>query len=132
MRRVPELSRFELQVLRRLAALGEGSVRDLHDALPAAPSYSTVRKIVERLERKGAVERAGRRGAAWVYRPSGASSAIVRKEIRAFLERVFDGSARKLVAHLADMDELTVEDLRAVERRLAGAEEGPGDGEDAP
>ena len=56
-RSLPQLSRFELQVLRLLWARSEASVADLHGDIPDAPSYSTIRKIVERLEQKGAIER---------------------------------------------------------------------------
>ena len=47
---LPELSRFELQCLRALWNLREGTVREVHGTLPDAPTYSTVRKIFERLE----------------------------------------------------------------------------------
>src|SRR3989442_14108865 len=69
-KRLPHLSRFEMQCLRRLWSLGEGSVRAIRETLPDPPSYSTVRKIVERLEEKGAVSRARLEGKAWVYRPA--------------------------------------------------------------
>jgi BlaI family penicillinase repressor len=115
---IPRLSRFELQCLRRLWSLGEASVRDVHGALENAPSYSTVRKIFERLEQKSAVVRVRRDGKAWVHRPAVSSKAMVRHEIRRFLASLFDGAAAPLVAHLADMDALSLEDLREVERQL--------------
>ena len=43
----PQLSRFELQVLRLLWTRGEAAVAQLHGDIPDAPSYSTIRKIVE-------------------------------------------------------------------------------------
>ena len=119
MAQLPDLSRFELQCLRRLWALGQASVRDLHAALENPPSYSTVRKIVERLEEKGAVERMHLDGRAWVYRPRIARSAMMRKEVHAFLDTLFDGSASGLVAHLAETDALSIDDLRELEQRLA-------------
>lgn len=117
---LPNLSRFELQCLRLLWKREEATVRDLQEALPEGPSYSTVRKIVERLEEKGAVERTRLEGKAWVYRPCVSSAQMIRKEIRRFLDALFDGSAGPLVAHLADMDALTLEELRTVEERLGG------------
>ena len=116
---LPSLSRFELQCLRRLWDQKEGTVRDIHDALDDPPSYSTVRKIVERLEEKGAVERVRKDGRAWVYRSKVAPSAMLSKTIRQFLDVAFDGSAAPLVAQLAKMQELTLEDLREVERVLS-------------
>jgi BlaI family penicillinase repressor len=116
--RLPDLSRFEWQCLKLLWERGRASARELHEDLGGAPSYSTVRKIIERLEEKGAVERAGRAGKAWVYRPVVSRARMVRKEVRRFLESVFDGSAAPLVAQLADMDELSLDDLRELEGRL--------------
>jgi len=115
---LPDLSRFELQLLRRLWDRRQASVRDLHRAMDDPPSYSTVRKIVERLEEKGAVERCGRDGNAWVYRPTVPRRAMLRKEIRRFLDAVFEGSAAPLVSHLAEMKEISLEDLKEIEGRV--------------
>jgi predicted transcriptional regulator len=43
---------------------------------------------------------------------------MIRKEIQQFLDILFDGSASPLVSHLADMDALSVEDLRELEKQL--------------
>ena len=112
---LPDLSRFELQCLRKLWNRGEATVREIHGDLDAPPSYSTVRKIVERLEEKGAIKRVRRDSQAWVYRSAVSSSAMLRKEVRRFLDAAFDGAAAPLVAQLADMNEVTVEDLRDLE-----------------
>jgi predicted transcriptional regulator len=125
-RSLPDLSRFELQCLRLVWSRGEGTVRDIHGDLPDAPSYSTVRTIIERLEEKGAVERIRKDGKAWVYRPAVSARAMIRKEIRRFLDVLFDGSAAPLVAHLADMDAVSIEELREIERQL-GTEADAGD-----
>lgn len=115
---LPDLSRFELQCLRRLWERGEASVREIHGDFPDAPSYSTVRKIFERLEEKRAVVRVRRDGKAWVYRSAVKPAAMIRKEIRRLLDELFDGAAGSLVAHLADMNELSMQDLREIERQL--------------
>jgi BlaI family transcriptional regulator, penicillinase repressor len=116
MGRLPDLSRFELQCLRKLWNRGEATVRDIHDDLDKPPSYSTVRKIVERLEEKGAIERVRKDDKAWVYRSAVSPSAMLRKEVRRFLDAAFDGSAAPLVAQLADMNEVSAQDIRALEQ----------------
>jgi predicted transcriptional regulator len=117
-RSLPDLSRFEIQCLRRLWDRGEASVREIHDDLPAAPSYSTVRKIFERLETKGAVERVRQDGKAVIYRSRVPAPAMIRKEINRLLETFFDGEAQPLMSHLADMDAVSLEDLRELESYL--------------
>jgi predicted transcriptional regulator len=124
-RKLPDLSRFEIQCLRRLWNHGEATVRAIHDTLPDPPSYSTVRKIFERLEDKGAVERVRLDGKAWIYRSKVSSADMIRKEIRRFLDVLFDGSAAPLVSHLADMDEISIEDLRELESGGKANEDSP-------
>ena len=117
-RGLPNLSRFEMQCLRRLWSRKEATVRAVHDDIPDPPSYSTVRKIFERLEEKGAIERVRLDGKAWVYRSAVSSSRMIKKEIRQFLDTLFDGSAGPLVSYLADMDALSIEDLNEIEKHL--------------
>jgi predicted transcriptional regulator len=107
-----------MECLRRLWEHGEASVRDIHGELADPPSYSTVRKIFERLEEKGAVERAGMNGNAVTYRSSVSQPAMIRKEIGRLLDTLFDGSAAPLVAHLAHMEALSLEDLKHLEDQL--------------
>ena len=129
-RKLPDLSRFELQCLRKLWSRGEASAREIHQDLVDPPSYSTVRKIIERLEEKGAVERVRRDGKNWIYRSAVSSSAMIRKEIRRFLDGLFDGAAAPLMAHLAEMDALSLGEVRELEKQLgAGAGEDDEEGE---
>ena len=116
---LPDLSRFELQCLRHLWSHEQATVREIHAAIDDAPTYSTVRKIFERLEEKGAVRRVRKDGQAWVYRSTVTSSSMIQKEIRTFINGLFGGSAAPLMAHLADMNEVSLDDLREIERRLA-------------
>jgi predicted transcriptional regulator len=122
---LPSLSRFELQCLRKLWNRREATVREIHEDLEDPPSYSTVRKIVDRLDEKGAIERVRKDGKAWVYRSAVSPSAMLKKEIRRFLDVAFDGAAAPLVAQLARMDELSIEDLKDIEETLS--EQGGGE-----
>jgi predicted transcriptional regulator len=101
----------------------------VHHDLPNPPSYSTVRKIFERLEEKGAVERVRLDGKAVIYRSTVSSAAMIRKEIKRLLDTLFDGSAAPLVAHLAEMEAVSLDDLRSVEARLRRDDSG-GEGDD--
>ena len=92
MRSLPSLSRFELQCLRKLWNRREATVREIHEDLADPPSYSTVRKIVDRLEEKSAIERVRKDGRAWVYRSAVSPSAMLKKEIRRFLDVAFDAA----------------------------------------
>jgi predicted transcriptional regulator len=121
-RSLPELSRFELQCLRRLWNRREASIREIQADFRDPPSYSTFRKIFERLEEKGAVERVRLRDRAWVYRSAVTASAMIQKEVRRLIDGLFDGKAAPLVAQLAEMEAISVEDLREIEDQLRQAE----------
>ena len=125
---LPELSRFELQCLRLLWSRGRATVREIHAAMDSPPSYSTVRKIFERLEQKGAVTRDGMEGKACAYRSAVSPSSMIRKEIRGFLDGLFDGRAAPLIAHLAEMRELSLDDLRRIESLLEDRPDRPAGG----
>ena len=45
-------------------------------------------------------------------------------EIRRLLDSLFDGAAGSLVAHLAEMDELSLDDLKAIEKQVGPARRG--------
>ena len=126
-RTLPDLSRFELQCLRLLWDQGEASARQIHERIDEPPSYSTVRKIFERLEDKGAIERVGKAGRAFVYRPTVGRTAMMRKEIQRLLDALFDGAAAPLLSHLAQMRELSLDDLREIEREIGVDERGSGE-----
>ena len=115
---LPDLSRFEWQCLKLLWERGEASAREIHGDLDHGPGYSTVRTILQRLEDKGAIRKTHRREKAWIYRPAVSRARMIRREVKRFLDAVFDGAAIPLVSHLAEMDALGLEDLQALERIL--------------
>ena len=100
----------ELQVLRLLWTRQEASVSELHGDIPNAPSYSTIRKIVERLESKGAIERVRVDGQAAVYRAAAPRTAVIRHGIRRFLDR--------------DLDAIGLTDAERADTGAAGRERG--------
>jgi len=109
--KLPDLSRLEIQCLRLLWKRKQASVRDIHGDLGPSTGYSTIRKIIERLEEKGAVERAGSQGKALLYRSRVSQAEMMRKEVGRFLDTMFDGSALSLMSQLVDMESVTSSDL---------------------
>jgi BlaI family transcriptional regulator, penicillinase repressor len=120
-----KLTRFELEVMEALWALGSGSVREIQERLPAKkrPAYTTVQTIVYRLEEKGAVKRARKVGNAHVFEPIVTRRAAVRRLLDEVLD-FFGGSPQTLVAQLIETGQLTLEDVRAVEGELARLDDG--------
>ena len=56
-KRTIKLTKFEMEIMDALWALGSGSIREVHENLPEKrrPAYTTVQTIIRRLEEKGAV-----------------------------------------------------------------------------
>jgi len=120
-----KLTRFELEVMEELWRLGRASVREVQEALPEKrrPAYTTVQTIVHRLEDKGVVRRARKIGNAIVFEPVVTRAAAHRRLITDLLE-MLGGSARPILAHLVEMGELSLEDLKELEQ-IVEQEPGP-------
>ena len=118
------LTRFELEVMEALWGLGRASVRELLESLPARkrPAYTTVQTIVRRLEEKDAVRQTRKIGNAHIFEPLITRKAAYRRLINDFLD-IFGGSARPLMAHLAETGKLSLDDLRELESLVGASQE---------
>ena len=118
-----KLTKFELEVMHVLWDLRSASVREIQEQLPEKkrPAYTTVQTIVRRLEEKSAVRRVKKIGNAFIFEPVVSRNATHNRLITELLE-LFGGSARPLMAHLAEAGKLTLEDLREMETLLADQE----------
>ena len=121
MKKTTRLSRFELEILEFLWKMGESSVRELQEAIPAdsRPAYTTVQTIVQRLEQKSAVRRTRKVGNALMFEAVVSRRSAYRRMIDELLA-LFGGSAQPLVAHLLDTGKLTLDDLKALEKKKRG------------
>ena len=113
------LTRFELEIMRVLWDLEKASVREIQEKLPEnkRPAYTTVQTIVRRLEEKAAVRRLRKIGNALIFEPA-VSRKVAHGRLISDLLQMFGGSARPLMAHLAEMGKLSLEDVREVEALL--------------
>jgi predicted transcriptional regulator len=114
------LTKFELEVMDTLWEIRSGSVREIQERLPEKrrPAYTTVQTIVRRLEEKGAVRRLKKIGNAFIFEPVVTRKSAHRRLINELLES-FGGSARPLMAHLAETGKLNLADLKELEIMLA-------------
>ena len=100
--------------------LGSGSVREIQERLPEKrrPAYTTVQTIVRRLEEKEAVRRLKKIGNAFIFEPLITRRSAHHRLINELLDS-FGGSARPLMAHLAETGKLSLEDLKELEDIVA-------------
>ncbi len=119
----PRISRFELQLLEKLWALGPSSVREVQEGLPEEdrPAYTTVQTMIYRLEEKGAVKRTKKVGNAHLFEAAVTRKAVHKRLIGDLLS-LFGGSATPVVSHLVETGKLTLADVKELEKRLAAME----------
>lgn len=119
-RQTIKLTKFEMEIMDALWELGSGSIREVHERLPEKkrPAYTTVQTIIRRLEEKGAVEQTKQVGNAHIFAPKVTREAAHRRLIDELLD-LFGGSARPLMAHLAEAGKLTLEDVKELENLLS-------------
>lgn len=121
-----KLTRFEMEIMEAVWQLGSGSVREIQEALSPEnrPAYTTVQTIIYRLEEKGAVRRVKKIGNAHIFEPVITRQTAKQKIVNELLD-LFGGSARPLMAHLAESGKLSLEDIREMETMLTELESKP-------
>jgi len=95
------------------------SAQDVAERVPAERGWSanTVKTLLGRLLAKNIIghEEEGRR---YLYRPLVARGDYVEGESRRLMDRLFGGRLTPLVAHLAERDALTDQDIAEIEALL--------------
>jgi predicted transcriptional regulator len=97
----PPVAKSELEVARIVWRLGEATVRQVREALPAEREldFKTVQTYLRRLEAKGYL-RTRRVGRAKVYVARVRPEQVVREVIEDVLQRLFGGESLPLFQHL--------------------------------
>lgn len=119
------LTKFEIQIMETLWARGEASIREMQDAFPEKkrPGYTTVQKMVYRMEDKGVLRRVRKVGNFHMF-AAAVSRDVAQRRLVDDLLAMFGGEARPVVAHLIDAGKLTLEDVEFAEKTLKGLTEG--------
>lgn len=108
----------ELDILKVLWTLGEGSVREVHDQLcpDGECAFNTVQTQLRIMEEKELVVHRAE-GRTFIYRPL-----FSRENASArFLKRVFDGSLDQFVLSMLQAEEVSPGEMKELERIIAQA-----------
>lgn len=120
----PDLSPGELRVMKALWAVEHGTVADVRAELARRGqelAYTTVMTLLGRLATKGAVV-VDKDREPFVYKAAHRRENVLRDRLRDFVREVFDGKADSLVLNLIENDNLSADELRAIEKKIAEAE----------
>ena len=123
---VAVLTKRERQIMDALYRLGRASAGEILEALPGAPSYSTVRTQLRVLEAKGHV-RHEEQGLRYVYTPIVPRHSARRSALRHLVETFFDGSSANVVAALLGGEgrRLSTADLDRISELVTHARKDP-------
>jgi predicted transcriptional regulator len=115
----PVLTDQELEIMKIIWRRGQVTVRDVYEDLLAQRkiAYTTVMTMMGILESKKYLRKSqGER--AYVYKPTRPQTEVVSSMVRDFVNRLFNGSAKPLMVHLAESEQFTPEELTEIRRLL--------------
>jgi len=113
----------ELEILDLLWEMRRARVSDIHRAMSERrpTTYTTVLKLLQIMLEKGLVRR-DEKGKAHIYRPAQSQQQTQSKLVTDLLDKVFRGSALKLVQHVLETKPASREELAEIRKLIADAE----------
>jgi predicted transcriptional regulator len=122
----PVFTGRELDIMSVLWSRGSGSVAEVRKALGDSVAYTTVLKILQILEEKGAVRHEAE-GRAYRYFPLVEAGDAGRSALSRIQEKIFGGSAELLLTQLVSDQDFSADELARMRRILEEmGEEGEG------
>jgi predicted transcriptional regulator len=118
----PSFTGRELDIMSVLWRAGSGSVAEVRGALGDTVAYTTVLKILQILEDKGAVRHEAE-GRAYRYYPVVESSAAGGNALSKILDKIFGGSADLLLAQLVSDQDIPADQITRMKELLEEMEE---------
>ncbi len=108
----PVLTGQELQIMKIVWQLGTATVREVYEEFLKSRkiAYTTVMSMMGILEQKGRLRKT-QRDRAYVYSPTESKGEVVGNMVHEFVKRVFDGSAKPLLVHLAENKKISQKEL---------------------
>lgn len=117
------LTRQELALMKVIWRAGHGTVREVYEALRGERriAYTTVMTMLNILESKGYLRKEPE-GRAYRYHPAQPEQRVMTALVRDFIDRVFDGAASPLLAHLVTDTRLSKRERAALRRLVDGVD----------
>ncbi len=118
-KQTPErLTRREREIMNAIFALGNrASAEDIRARMTSAPSYSSVRVMLTRLEKKGHVKHQ-EDGLRYIYSATISPAAAKKTALRQFLQTFFNGSLKQMMTGLVRDESWSDKDLEALRSEI--------------
>lgn len=124
MKTIPSISETEWEIMQVAWRLEQAGSQEIVDALTESdPSWhpKTAKTLLNRLVRKKALG-FKKEGRAYIYRPLLKQEDCVGAESESFLDRVFGGSLKPMLAHFVDKQKLTKKEINELKALLDQSE----------
>ena len=129
-----DVTEAELAVLDALWNRGASTIRELTDDIyPSGGSseYATVHRLLERMEKKGWVERErGSRGSPQVFRPRRTRESLIDHRLRRTAEQLCGGSFSSLLSCLVSGERLSKEERQRLRQLIDDLDQRSGAGDE--
>jgi BlaI family transcriptional regulator, penicillinase repressor len=113
-----QLTRREREIMNAIFALGNrASAEDVRSRMPNPPSYSSVRVMLTRLEKKGYVKHQ-EDGPRYMYSATTSPAIAKRSALQQYLKTFFGGSLRQMMTALVSEASWTDADLDALRAEI--------------
>ncbi|HXJ40500.1 MAG TPA: BlaI/MecI/CopY family transcriptional regulator [Bryobacteraceae bacterium] len=111
------LTTHELELMKIVWRLERATVRDVYEELlkERKVAYTSVMTMMKVLEQKGHLRKSSE-DKAHIYTPAQPQRNVIGDMVREFVNRVFDGSAEPLLAHLVEDKRITPAELAEIAR----------------
>jgi BlaI family transcriptional regulator, penicillinase repressor len=113
------LTELELEIMKIVWQVKSATVRDVYETMLERRkiAYTTVMTMMRILEQKQYLKR-WLEERAYVYQATRSSNKVIKGMVREFVNRVFNGSAQPLLAHLVEDRRLSEKDLKEITRMI--------------
>ena len=113
----------ELEILSVLWQSGPSTVRDVFESIAETKptQYTTILKLMQIMHQKGLVAR-NEKEKAHVYRAAQSQQSTQTNVVGDLLDKMFQGSAAKLVQHVLETKAASPEELAEIRRMITEAE----------
>ena len=115
----PVLTEQELEIMKIVWRKSSATVRDVYEELLTRRkiAYTTVMTMMGILEQKGRLKKSADERA-YVYTPAQPEHEVVSNMVQDFVKRVFNGSAKPLLVHLVEDQNISADELDEISRLL--------------
>jgi BlaI family transcriptional regulator, penicillinase repressor len=116
MKKIPELTKAEEEIMQILWEIEQGFVNDIIERLvPPKPAYTTVSTIVRILEKKGVVGYKSF-GKSHQYFPKVSKEEYSAFKSKNLLKKYFDGSVSRMLSFFLEKENVTLKELEEIKK----------------